>query len=187
MSMGDSRFTWTIYESPLGPLTVVAGPAGVRNLYFPGRLPRLAQGDKRPMPDLADQLDSYFAAERKGFEIDLDLRGGPLQRRIWELLLEIPYGSTTSYGELAGRVEEDLFPAGLEPYKRAREVGSAVGRTPTPILVPCHRVIGADGSLTGYGGGLHRKRALLDLEGAGSAWRAPGRGRQNDQLTMLSG
>ena len=87
--------------------------------------------------------------------------------QVWEQLLQIPYGTTTTYGELAQRIDESLYPAGLEAYKRARLVGAAIGRTPTPILVPCHRVIGADGSLTGYGGGLHRKRALLNLETAG--------------------
>ena len=184
--MSDNRLRWTIYESPLGPLTLVAGPAGVRNVYFPGRVPRLPQGARHPLPEVVDQLESYFAAERETFELELDLRGTPLQLRLWELLLELPYGATTSYGELAARVDEALFPAGLEPYRRAREVGSAVGRTPTPILVPCHRVIGADGSLTGYGGGLQRKRALLDLAG-GADGRAAAPGGQDPQLTMLSG
>ena len=99
--------------------------------------------------------------------MDLDLRGAPLDREVWRRLLDIPYGRTESYGELAARVDPDLFRPGCEPWQRAREVGSANGRNPVSIIVPCHRVIGADGSLTGYGGGLHRKQALLELEGSG--------------------
>lgn len=155
---------WTIYESPLGALTVVAGPAGIRNVYFPGRSPRLHESARRPMGELIDQLEAYFAGERQAFELDLDLRGAPLQMAVWAQLREIPYGATTTYGELAGRVDDSLYPDELEPYKRVRSAAAAIGRTPTPILVPCHRVIGADGSLTGYGGGLQRKQALLDLE-----------------------
>lgn len=185
--MSDSQPIWTIYESPLGPLTVIGGPAGVRNVHFPGRSPRLREDAQRPMPEVIDQLEAYFAGERKAFELDLDLRGAPLQKRVWEQLVEIPFGATTSYGELAGRIDDSLYPDGLEPYKRVRLVGAAIGRTPTPILVPCHRAIGADGSLTGYGGGLQRKQALLDLESRGAAGRAPPRSWSNRQLTMLSG
>lgn len=155
---------WTIYESPLGPLTVIAGPSGVTNVHFPGRSPNLGKAAHRPMPEVVDQLEAYFAAERDVFDLDLDLRGSRLQKLVWEQLLEIPYGTTTTYGELAGRIDASFYPDDLEPYKRARLVGAAIGRTPTPILVPCHRVIGADGSLTGYGGGIERKQALLDLE-----------------------
>lgn len=155
---------WTVYEGPLGPLTLIAGPGGLRGVHFPGRSPRLEEGARIELPDVTAQLDRYFAGDLRGFDLELDLAGRPLQRIVWGLLLEIPYGATTSYGELASRIEPRAYPEGLEPYKRARLVGAAVGRTPTPIFVPCHRVIGADGSLTGYGGGLHRKQALLDLE-----------------------
>ena len=117
------------------------------------------------MPDVVDQLNAYFAGERQAFELDLDLRGNPLQRAVWDQLLEIPYGATTTYGEVAGRIDEALYDADLEPYKRPRVVGAAIGRNPIPVVVACHRVIGADGSLTGYFGGLERKRTLLDLEG----------------------
>lgn len=158
------RSGWTVYESPLGALKVIAGPGGVRGVHFPGRSPRLDEAARIGMPKVTAQLDRYFAGDLRAFDLQLDLRGRPLQRIVWGLLLEIPYGSTTSYGELAGRIEPGAYPDGLERYKRARLVGAAVGRTPTPIIVPCHRVIGADGSLTGYGGGLHRKQALLDLE-----------------------
>jgi methylated-DNA-[protein]-cysteine S-methyltransferase len=183
--MSSSQLAWTIYESPLGPLTVIGGPAGIRSLYFPGRSPRLEEAQRRPMPEVADQLETYFAGEREAFELDLDLRGAPLQKLVWEQLLEIPYGATTTYGDLARRIDESFYPDDLAPYKRVRLVGAAIGRTPTPILVPCHRVIGADGSLTGYGGGLQRKRALLDLESRGATGRAPEPGWANRQLPML--
>ena len=153
-----------MYESPLGPLTMTSGTGGLRHVYFPGQAKGLAEADRRPLAPLRAQLDEYFAGRRQAFEIDLDLSGNPLQLQVWERLLEIPYGETVSYGELAERVDPDAFPASLESWERARAVGAAVGRTPTPIVVPCHRVIGADGSLTGYGGGLERKRTLLELE-----------------------
>jgi methylated-DNA-[protein]-cysteine S-methyltransferase len=183
--MNGDRLAWTIYESPLGPLTVVAGPGGVRNVYFPGRSPRVRESAQRPLPAVTEQLDGYFAGARETFELDLDLHGSPLQKLVWEQLLEIPYGETTTYGELATRIDESAYPPDLEPYKRVRLVGSAIGRTPTPILVPCHRVIGADGSLTGYGGGLQRKQALLDLESRGAAGQAPEPGSASRQTSML--
>ena len=157
---------WTIYESPLGALTVRGGPPGLRSVHFPdgGSQPDLEAGLRRPLPSVTEQLDEYFAGERQAFDLEIDLRGEPLQLAVWERLREIPYGETTSYGQLTAEIAESLFPAGLEPYRRVRRVAAEIGRTPTPILVPCHRVIGADGSLTGYGGGLERKRALLELE-----------------------
>ncbi|HET8863364.1 MAG TPA: methylated-DNA--[protein]-cysteine S-methyltransferase [Solirubrobacterales bacterium] len=164
----SADLAWTICESPLGPLKVVAGRAGIRNVYFPGRSPRLHESARRPMQGVVDQLEAYFAGERQVFEMDLDLRGAPLQMAVWAELRKIAYGTTTTYGELAGRIDDSLYPQGLEPYKRVRSAAAAIGHTPTPILVPCHRVIGADGSLTGYGGGLRRKQALLDLEGGGT-------------------
>lgn len=182
MSMAGA---WTIYESPLGSLTVISGAAGIRGVYFPGSAPRLEQRARRPMPEVVEQLDTYFAGERRGFELDLDLRGTPLQLSVWERLREIPYGTTTTYGELAGRVDEALYPDGLEPYKRVRLAAATIGRTPTPILVPCHRVIGADGSLTGYGGGLERKQALLDLESGDAAGRVTEPDRPTRQISML--
>ena len=98
---------------------------------------------------------------------------------------EIPYGATSSYGELAARVGQSAYPEGLEPYKRVRLAATEIGRTPVPIVVPCHRVIGADGSLTGYGGGLERKRALLDLESEDGIWRVPQAPPVNPQLALL--
>ncbi len=164
MTINGNRPAWTTCDSPLGQLTVVAGSAGIRKLHFPDRSPRLEGIEHRPMPEVTDQLGAYFAGERQAFELHLDLHGDPLQTLVWARLREIPYGATVTYGELAGRIGDDSYPDGLEPYERVRLAATAIGQTPTPILVPCHRVIGADGSLTGYGGGLQRKRALLDLE-----------------------
>jgi methylated-DNA-[protein]-cysteine S-methyltransferase len=184
MAMGMTA-GWTIYESPLGPLTAVASRAGIANLHFPGQAPRLDRAARRAMPELVEQLGEYFAGEREAFELSLDLRGTPLQQLVWAQLREIPYGATTSYGELAGRIEESAYPEGLEPYKRVRLAAAAIGRTPTPIVVPCHRVIGADGSLTGYGGGLERKQALLDLERGDPARAALVPSAANPQLALL--
>jgi methylated-DNA-[protein]-cysteine S-methyltransferase len=162
--MNEHPTHWTVHESPLGPLTLVAGPEGLTDLNFPGRLRVPSGAARRPMPELAEQLDAYFAGELQDFDVPLDLRGTPLQVAVWRALLEIPYGETASYGEQAAQIDPDLFETDVEPWQRARVVGAANGRNPVSIVVPCHRVIGADGSLTGYGGGLDRKRALLDLE-----------------------
>ncbi len=181
--MSERVTHWTVYESPLGPLTLVAGPRGLTDLNFPGRL-RVPSGAVRaPMPGLVEQLDAYFAGELRSFDIPLDLRGTPLQVAVWQALLEIPYGKTASYGEQAARIDPDLFETDVEPWQRARVVGAANGRNPVSIVVPCHRVIGADGSLTGYGGGLDRKQALLDLERCTA--RAPDSGTAGQQITMI--
>jgi methylated-DNA-[protein]-cysteine S-methyltransferase len=185
MNRNDARVHWTIYESPIGPLTLVAGPRGLTNLSFPGRLRRPAGAAKRPMPAIVDQLEAYFAGELQSFDLELDLQGTPLQRAVWEELLEIPYGMTTSYGELAGRIDKSLYRSEVEPYRRARAVGAANGRNPIAIIVPCHRVIGADGSLTGYGGGLRRKQALLDLERRSVCGEPPDPSWSTRQLAML--
>jgi len=149
---------WSTYESPLGTLTLVGGDAGLSDLLFPGSEPRDETGrDRLAFADVAAQLDDYFAGQRRQFNLQLDLNGTPFQLAVWEQLRTIPYGTTVTYGELARRIGRP---------DRIRAVGGAVGRTPVPIIVPCHRVIGADGSLTGYGGGLPRKRALLAHEGA---------------------
>jgi methylated-DNA-[protein]-cysteine S-methyltransferase len=151
---------WDIYESPLGPLTITASERGLTGLSFPGRASTLAEGERCPhaLSPAREQLDQYFAGERRDFELDLDFAGTPFQQRIWQRLLEIPYGSTLSYSQLADAVgRPDIL----------RGVAATVGRTPIPIVIPCHRVVGANGALTGYGGGLDRKRALLDLERSG--------------------
>src|SRR3954469_14496051 len=185
MTLSDAQIHWSIYESPIGPLTLVAGPGGLTNLNFPGRLRPPAEAAKRPMPEVVDQLEAYFAGERQSFDLALDLHGTALQKAVWQELLNIRYGTTTSYGELAGRIEESHFRSDVEPYRRARVVGAANGRNPVPIIVPCHRVIGADGSLTGYGGGLQRKQALLDLERRSVAGEGPDPGWSIRQLAML--
>ncbi len=185
MNRPDRPTEWTVYESPLGPLTVSGGPKGIAGVHFPGRSPRLDEATRRPMAEAIGQLDEYFAGERKAFDLALDLAGSPLQKLVWARLRQIPYGATISYGELAGQIDDAAFPAGLEPYQRVRAAAAEIGRTPTPILVPCHRVIGADGSLTGYGGGLERKQALLELEGCDIAGLGPSPGRKADQLALL--
>jgi methylated-DNA-[protein]-cysteine S-methyltransferase len=148
---------WDVYASPLGALTIQVGPRGVFDLSFPRGTPLLDPDarDEAALADVTSQLDEYFAGERRAFDLELDLRGTELQLDVWRRLLEIPYGTTLSYSELARR-------AGRPDVVRA--VGAAVGQTPVPIVVPCHRVIGKDGTLTGYGGGLHRKQTLLELE-----------------------
>jgi methylated-DNA-[protein]-cysteine S-methyltransferase len=151
----------TIFKSPIGPLTLVAGAHGLRHLYFPGRAPAPGQNDPES-PVLAaatEQLDQYFNGQRPTFDLPLDYHGTEFQNRVWRALQDIPYGTTTTYGALARAL-------GWEGAHTARAVGAAVGATPIPIVIPCHRVIGADGSLTGYGGGLQRKRSLLELEAA---------------------
>jgi methylated-DNA-[protein]-cysteine S-methyltransferase len=163
---------FTIFESPFGPLTLVGDRAGLRRLHFPRRGRPLDEADHEPQSFAAavEQLEQYFAGDRVTFTLALEPEGTPFQQRVWKALQQIPYGATTTYGALAREL-------GSEP----RAVGAAVGATPIPIVIPCHRVIGADGSLTGYGGGLHRKRALLDFEAAGgerSAFDAAWRQRQ---------
>ena len=153
----DRTSVWGVYESPLGPLTIEVSPRGISGLSFPGR--KLHEGRRArgaaALSAAMTQLGEYFAGVRREFELELDLVGTELQLAIWAELQRIPYGTTISYSELARRV-------GRADVVRA--VGGCVGQTPVPIVVPCHRVIGKDGSLTGYGGGLHRKRALLELE-----------------------
>jgi methylated-DNA-[protein]-cysteine S-methyltransferase len=176
---------WAVYESPIGPLTLLAGPTGLGGVHFPRKGPALDETGRRSLDFPTAQLAEYFGGERRRFDLDLDLRGTPLQLRVWELLREIPYGATTTYGDLAAQIEDSLFPAGLEPYRRVRMAAAEIGRTPTPIIVPCHRVIGADGSLTGYGGGLQRKAALLDLERRGVEGEVPVPGWGDQQLALI--
>jgi methylated-DNA-[protein]-cysteine S-methyltransferase len=169
---------WTVYESPLGPLTLIGDDDALRAMYFPGRSGPLdeAMRDPRPFADAVAQLTEYFAGERRRFELSLALEGTPFQQRVWTALAEIGYGRTCSYGELAAEIGR---------LDRIRAVGAAVGRTPVPIIVPCHRVIGADGSLTGYGGGLQRKQALLDLESRVCGGAAPPAVWAGRQLSLL--
>ncbi|HEY6731083.1 MAG TPA: methylated-DNA--[protein]-cysteine S-methyltransferase [Solirubrobacterales bacterium] len=183
--MSTAETQWTIYESPIGPLTLVAGRRGLTDLNFPGRLPVPSGAPKAPMPEVEAQLDAYFAGELREFDLALDPQGTPLQKAVWRALLEIPYGETATYGEQAARIDPDLFNTDVEPWQRARVVGAANGRNPISIIVPCHRVIGADGSLTGYGGGLDRKQALLDLERRTIGAEAPPSSGAGQQLPMI--
>ena len=152
------------YLSPLGPMIVAATDNGLAGVWFEGQrhLPDSTGWPHAPAhPVLAEaigQLSDYFAGHRTQFALPLDLQGGTaFQQSVWQALLAIPSGATTSYGDLSQRVGR---PAAV------RAVGAAVGRNPVSIVVPCHRVLGRDGSLTGYAGGLERKSALLDLERA---------------------
>ncbi|WBB62128.1 methylated-DNA--[protein]-cysteine S-methyltransferase [Streptomyces sp. WMMC500] len=155
--------THTTVDSPVGPLTLVAEDDDLAGLYMTDQRHRPAEETFGTPADPADapfaaanvQLTAYFAGERTDFDLPLRLAGTPFQQRVWEQLRQIPYGQTISYGELAERVGN---PAA------SRAVGMANGRNPVGIIVPCHRVVGADGSLTGYGGGIDRKKQLLALE-----------------------
>jgi len=146
-------------DSPIGPLALAGRGQLLTNLrmvnqtYEPNRTNWVP--DDRAFPDAVQQLEAYFACERTDFDLELSLAGSEFQRRVWQALLTIPYGETRSYGEIA----EQIGASGA-----ARAVGLANGRNPIAIIVPCHRVIGASGSLTGYGGGLERKQSLLELE-----------------------
>ncbi|HEY5178595.1 MAG TPA: methylated-DNA--[protein]-cysteine S-methyltransferase [Dermatophilaceae bacterium] len=157
--------THTVIDSVVGTLTLVAEEGAIVGLYMDLQRHRpdddeLGEPNPRgrevePFKAAADQLDAYFAGELTRFDLPLAPHGSEFQRRVWAALQEIPYGRTESYGELAGRIGS---PGG------ARAVGLANGKNPIGIIIPCHRVVGADGSLTGYGGGLDRKKQLLDLE-----------------------
>ena len=154
----------TVIDSPLGELTLVADGDTLTGVYFPHHWhpPTADVLGQCVAPDAdelfrraADQLREYLAGERSQFDLPIALMGEPRQRRVWELLADIGYGQTKTYGELAAELAD-----GTTAY----EVGQAVGRNPLSIVVPCHRVVGKDGNLTGYAGGLKRKRFLLDLE-----------------------
>jgi methylated-DNA-[protein]-cysteine S-methyltransferase len=149
--------------SPIGELTLVASDDGVTNILFDGEEPQdfglpenLESAAADPILDAAaDQLGEYFEGGREAFDIPLDLHGTSFQKAAWLALAEVPYGSTISYGAQA---------AAIGRPGAARAIGAANGQNPIPIVLPCHRIIGADGSLTGFGGGLDVKQKLLDLE-----------------------
>ncbi len=160
----DTSIVQSRYESPLGPMIVAATAHGLAGVWFAGQrhLPDHEGWPHAPQhPVLVEataQLADYFAGRRTRFDMPLDLQGGtPFQQSVWRALLTIPRGRTVSYGHLSRDVGK---PAAV------RAVGAAVGRNPLSVVVPCHRVLGSDGSLTGYAGGLDRKTALLQLEGA---------------------
>jgi methylated-DNA-[protein]-cysteine S-methyltransferase len=152
--------THTTIASPIGELTLVARDGALSGVYFPGHWTRpdpasFGAPAQHGFEDVAVQLAEYFAGERTTFELATVRAGERFQRAVWDRLDQIPYGESTTYGEIAA----ELGDVGL-----ARAVGGAVGHNPLSIIVPCHRVLGRGGRLTGYAGGLERKRFLLELE-----------------------
>ena len=152
--------TYTIIDSPIGELLLVGDGESLSRLHMLGSRKRVEldpawKRDDEAFGEVREQLTEYFAGDRREFDLPLSMAGNPFELRVWEELQTIPYGETASYGEIAQRIGNPGAP---------RAVGLANGRNPIAVIVPCHRVIGADGSLTGYGGGLERKRLLLDLE-----------------------
>lgn len=155
--------TYTVIESPLGPLTAVATADGLTGLYMSDAAhlpatfgtPATSAATDGAFDQLREELGEYFARERTQFSVATAPSGTPFQHRVWAALGEIPYGETRTYGQLA---------VGLGDPRVVRAVGAANGRNPLAIVVPCHRVVGADGTLTGYAGGLDRKELLLALE-----------------------
>jgi methylated-DNA-[protein]-cysteine S-methyltransferase len=149
-------------ESPTGALTVTVSRRGVRSVRWGDQVPAGLTADHPLLDEVETQLAAYFAGTLRTFDLPLDPVGTPFQLAAWDVLRGIPYGETITYGEQARR---------LGDARKARAVGAANGRNPIALVLPCHRVIGHDGSLVGYGGGLHRKRWLLAHEGAGGASR----------------
>lgn len=152
--------THTTIASPVGDLTLVASDGALTGVYFPGHrhgpdVGTFGERDDGVFAQAVRQLSEYFASERTRFDLPLAPRGDAFQQKVWMLLRDIPYGQTRNYGQLA---------ASLGDRNLARAVGAANARNPLSIIVPCHRVIGSDGNLVGYAGGLDRKRFLLALE-----------------------
>jgi len=154
--------SYRIMDSPVGPLTIAGDDDGITNMRMQDQAypPKDQEGwvrDDAVFPEAVEQLDAYFAGELFDFDLPLALRGTPFQLAVWSALQEIPYGETRSYGFLAERIGRP---------SASRAVGMANGRNPVGIIVPCHRVIGANGKLVGYGGGVDRKHTLLEHERA---------------------
>ena len=167
---GEALASGTL-STPIGELTVVASARGVREVRW-GRLPAKAGEQAEPaaaahLKQASEQLAEYFGGARQAFDVPLDVRGTEFQQLVWSELAGIPFGETRSYGAIAGA---------LGRPRAARAVGAATGRNPAPVIVPCHRVVGTNGALTGFAGGLEAKRALLAHEAkvAGRAGRLPG-------------
>lgn len=152
---------YTTYESPVGLLDLVASDAGLQAVWWPQDARALVLGDRddhhRVLVTAVRQLDEYFAGDRREFDLPLDPAGTPFQQKVWEVLRTIPYGQTITYGEQARR---------LGDARKARAVGAANGRNPISIIVPCHRVVGSTGALTGFAGGVGTKGWLLEFERA---------------------
>jgi methylated-DNA-[protein]-cysteine S-methyltransferase len=166
MSIATATTRHIVIDSPIGPLTLVRDDDGLTGLYYPGHWTRPDQASFGPRVDPSDddgfdkaiaQLGEYFAGERREFDLPLNPLGSQRARRLWQLLAEIPYGQTITYGALARRIGDGTSP---------RAIGGFVGHNPLSIFIPCHRVVGSTGKLTGYAGGLDRKQYLLELENA---------------------
>ncbi len=159
--MRDSTVLFCTLQSPIGPLLLAGSDDALRMVSFPAGL-----GARKPKPEWREdpaafretmrQLQSYFAGDLTQFDLPLSPEGNPFQLRVWKALLQIPYGATATYGEIATAIGE--------PLSGSRAVGAANGANPLPIVIPCHRVIGAGGALVGFGGGIETKKFLLDLE-----------------------
>lgn len=162
----------TDYPSPLGELVLASDGAALTGLWFRGQkyfgstlIEPVSRREVPPFDGVRRWLDAYFDGKEPNFTPLLRCGGTPFQMAVWEALRDIPYGTTVTYGQLAGQIAERLGRA----HMAAQAVGGAVGHNPISLIIPCHRVVGADGSLTGYAGGLERKRRLLLLEGAAVA------------------
>lgn len=176
--MRDTTTRFCTMDSPIGPLVLAGNGTALTELHFPtSREKRRIQPhwieDDAPFAEIRQQLIDYFAGKLTEFAIDLEPSGNPFQQAVWSALEKIPYGETVSYGDIARQIGE--------PVSASRAVGAANGANPLPIIIPCHRVVGADGSLTGFGGGLEIKQFLLDLEfsvkpPAGTLFAAAGSG-----------
>ena len=153
------KYCWQ-YELPVGQVTIAETREAISHLVYNGetRLSGYEAKETTLIKETAKQLNEYFSGKRRSFDLPLCLSGTPFQKSVWTALQTIPYGETRSYGQIAMQIGNP---------KAARAVGMANNRNPVSVIVPCHRVIGADGSLTGYGGGLHIKRCLLELEQPG--------------------
>ena len=166
MSTTTTTTRHVVIDSPFGSLTLVRDDDGLTGLYYPGHWtnpdeasfgPRVEPRDDDGFDEAITQLDEYFAGERRDFDLPLNPLGSERARQLWQLLAEIPYGQTTTYGTLARKIGNGIS---------ARAIGGFVGHNPLSIFIPCHRVVGSTGKLTGYAGGLERKRYLLELEKA---------------------
>ena len=159
MCKTENMLEWTVSRIDDLSLRMVASDSGVRMIEFPEFRSTVGdRNDSNPfLVETARQLNAYFAGKLRIFDLKLDMRGTPFQMRVWEELLKIPYGETRSYQQIA---------VATGTPKAVRAVGAANGANPVPIVVPCHRVIGSNGKLTGFGGGLPLKKRLLELEGA---------------------
>jgi methylated-DNA-[protein]-cysteine S-methyltransferase len=151
---------YTTHDTPIGPLLLAADDSGLRRLDLPNRHSTIDSdwiGDAAPLKGTLEQIDAYFAGELQQFDVGLAPRGTHFQLGVWRALEQVGYGETQSYGDIARAVGRP---------RASRAVGAANGKNPIAIIIPCHRIIGADGTLTGYGGGLPTKRRLLELERA---------------------